>query len=148
MVLKVNQNSFARLKVGFSTITVNGYPTLAPCSRPRHYHYLGATYTNMTDSFPAFYAWMKASGLAVPMASYALVEGSCGRYGLDESTGAVRMLTLEAGVFGRLRLCSMARLCRRACPISQARYPILTFPLHFLRAGRLRIFIKRLLVLR
>ena len=60
----------------------------------------GATYTNMAASFPAFYAWVKASGLAVPMASYALVEGSCGRYGLDESTGSVRMPTLAAGVFG------------------------------------------------
>ncbi|MBQ8744101.1 MAG: tail fiber protein [Mailhella sp.] len=60
----------------------------------------GATYTNMAASFPAFYAWVQASGLAVPMASYALVEGSCGRYGLDESTGSVRMPTLAAGVFG------------------------------------------------
>lgn len=60
----------------------------------------GTTYTGMQASFPDFYAWVKQSGLAVPMADYALVEGSCGYYGLDESTGAVRMPALAAGVFG------------------------------------------------
>ncbi|MBR5186598.1 MAG: cell envelope integrity protein TolA, partial [Akkermansia sp.] len=60
----------------------------------------GATYTNMKASFPDFYEWVVASGLTVPLGSYALVEGSCGYYGLDESTGTVRMPTLAAGVFG------------------------------------------------
>ena len=60
----------------------------------------GTTYTNMKASFPDFYEWVKSSGLTVPLGSYALVEGSCGYYGLDESTGTVRMPTLAAGVFG------------------------------------------------
>jgi hypothetical protein len=60
----------------------------------------GSTYTNMRASFPDFYAWVVASGLTVALGSYALVEGSCGFYGLDESTGTVRMPTLAAGVFG------------------------------------------------
>lgn len=60
----------------------------------------GATYTGMRASFPEFYEWVVASGLTVPLADYALVEGSCGFYGLDQSTGTVRMPTLAAGVFG------------------------------------------------
>lgn len=60
----------------------------------------GTTYTNMRASFPEFYEWVVASGLTVPLADYALVEGSCGYYGLDTSTGTVRMPTLAAGVFG------------------------------------------------
>ena len=60
----------------------------------------GTTYTNMRDSFPEFYEWVVSSGLTVPLADYSLVEGSCGYYGLDTSTGTVRMPTLAAGVFG------------------------------------------------
>lgn len=60
----------------------------------------GATYTSMQTSFPAFYNWVVNSGLTVTLESYALVNGSCGYYGLDESTGTVRMPTLAAGVFG------------------------------------------------
>lgn len=60
----------------------------------------GTTYTDMRAAFPDFYAWVVASGLTVPLGSYALVEGSCGFYGVDESTGTVRMPTLAAGVFG------------------------------------------------
>ena len=60
----------------------------------------GTTYTDMRAAFPEFYAWVVQSGLTKPLGSYALVEGSCGYYGLDESTGTVRMPTLAAGVFG------------------------------------------------
>lgn len=60
----------------------------------------GSTYTNMQAAFPEFYTWVKNSGLTVALADYALVEGSCGFYGIDESTGTVRMPTLAAGVFG------------------------------------------------
>lgn len=60
----------------------------------------GTTYTDMHTVFPEFYEWVVNSGLTVPLGSYALVEGSCGYYGLDESTGTVRMPTLAAGVFG------------------------------------------------
>lgn len=60
----------------------------------------GSTYSNMRASFPEFYDWVVESGLTVPLGSYALVEGSCGFYGLDTSTGTVRMPTLAAGVFG------------------------------------------------
>ena len=60
----------------------------------------GTTYTNMQSSFPDFYEWVLASGLTVSLAEYSLVEGSCGYYGLDTSTGTVRMPTLAAGVFG------------------------------------------------
>lgn len=60
----------------------------------------GSTYTNMRSSFPEFYEWVVNSGLTVPLGDYALVEGSCGFYGLDTSTGTVRMPTLAAGVFG------------------------------------------------
>jgi hypothetical protein len=60
----------------------------------------GSTYTNMQNSFPEFYNWVVQSGLTKPLAEYTLVEGSCGFYGVDESTGTVRMPTLAAGVFG------------------------------------------------
>lgn len=60
----------------------------------------GTTYTDMRSSFPKFYEWVVNSGLTVALGSYALVEGSCGYYGLDASTGTVRMPTLAAGVFG------------------------------------------------
>lgn len=60
----------------------------------------GSTYTGMRTSFPEFYEWVVNSGLTVPLGNYALVEGSCGYYGLDTSTGTVRMPTLSAGVFG------------------------------------------------
>lgn len=60
----------------------------------------GTTYTDMRSSFPEFYEWVANSGLTVPIADYALVEGSCGYYGLDANTGTVRMPTLAAGVFG------------------------------------------------
>lgn len=60
----------------------------------------GATYTSMQGAFPEFYEWVVNSGLTVPLADYTLVEGSCGYYGLDTSTGTVRMPTLAAGVFG------------------------------------------------
>ena len=60
----------------------------------------GSTYSNMRASFPEFYEWVVASGLTVSLGEYALVEGSCGFYGLDISTGTVRMPTLAAGVFG------------------------------------------------
>jgi hypothetical protein len=62
----------------------------------------GSTYTNMRSAFPEFYAWVVESGLTVSLGSYALVEGSCGYYGLDTSTGTVRMPTLAAGVFGTI----------------------------------------------
>jgi hypothetical protein len=54
----------------------------------------------MRSSFPEFYEWVVNSGLTVALGSYALVEGSCGYYGLDTNTGTVRMPTLAAGVFG------------------------------------------------
>ena len=60
----------------------------------------GTTYTDMRSSFPEFYEWVVNSGITVPLADYALVESSCGYYGLDTSTGTVRMPTLAAGVFG------------------------------------------------
>lgn len=60
----------------------------------------GVTYTNMNVVFPDFYDWVVTSGLTVPLANYTLIEGSCGYYGIDESTGTVRMPTLAAGVFG------------------------------------------------
>lgn len=60
----------------------------------------GSIYANMQDSFPEFYEWVVNSGLTVPLADYTLVEGSCGFYGLDTTTGIVRMPTLAAGVFG------------------------------------------------
>ena len=60
----------------------------------------GTTYTNMRASFPEFYAWVVESGITVLLSDYTLIEGSCGYYGLDESTGTVRMPTLAAGVFG------------------------------------------------
>lgn len=83
----------------------------------------GTTYTGMQASFPDFFAWVKQSGLAVPMADYALVEGSCGRYGLDESTGSVRMPTLAAGVFGAGAASEYARPWKRACRASRALFP-------------------------
>lgn len=60
----------------------------------------GTIYSNMAKSFPYFYEWVVSSGLVVDLDDYTLVEGSCGYYGLDESTGTVRMPTLAAGVFG------------------------------------------------
>jgi hypothetical protein len=54
----------------------------------------------MRTAFPEFYNWVAQSGLTVPLADYTLVEGSCGFYGLDTSTGTARMPTLAAGVFG------------------------------------------------
>lgn len=60
----------------------------------------GNIYTNMRASFPEFYEWVVNSGLTVPLTGYTLIEGSCGYYGLDASTGTVRMPTLAAGVFG------------------------------------------------
>lgn len=60
----------------------------------------GAIYTSMQGAFPEFYEWVVNSGLTVPLADYTLVEGSCGYYGLDTSTGTVRMPTIAAGVFG------------------------------------------------
>lgn len=59
----------------------------------------GAVY-NMKASFPNFYDWVVNYGPTVPLADYSLVEGNCGYYGLDESTGTVRMPTITNGFVG------------------------------------------------
>lgn len=62
----------------------------------------GSVYNNVNKIFPNFWEWLINSGLTVPLANYTLVEGSCGFYGIDETTGTVRMPTLAAGVFGTI----------------------------------------------
>lgn len=59
----------------------------------------GAVY-NMKASFPDFYDWVVNYGPTVSLADYYLVEGNCGYYGLDESTGTVRMPTITNGFVG------------------------------------------------
>lgn len=59
----------------------------------------GAVY-NMRAAFPDFYDWVVNCGPTVSLADYALVEGNCGYYGLDESTGTVRMPTITNGFVG------------------------------------------------
>lgn len=58
------------------------------------------TVYNMKAAFPDFYDWVLKYGPTVPLSEYTLVEGNCGYYGLDETTGTVRMPTITNGFVG------------------------------------------------